>query len=88
MVMPSISKLQRLSHIQDQVGAWIKELQTAAEKGKCQSQKGGSETVFVKHEILWPQNYVLGGSTKSRLSCNSLSLSQWVVGFAKIIRDE
>ena len=47
MVMPSISKLQTLSHIQEQVDAQIKELQTAAEKGKCKSQRGGSQTVFV-----------------------------------------
>ena len=59
-----------------------------SQKGKCKSQHGGSETVFVKKEIPWPQNYILGGSTKSRVSYDNLSISQWVSGFASIIRDK
>ena len=59
-----------------------------SQKGKCKSQCGGSETVFVKKEIPWPQNYILGGNLKSRVSYDNLSISQWVSGFATIIRDE
>ena len=47
-----------------------------------------SETVFVKCAVPWPQNVILGGSNKSRVSYDSLSISQWVSGFATIIRDE
>ena len=68
--------------------ARIRDLQTATEKGKLKSQRGGSETVFVKKEVPWPQNFILGGSNKSRLSYGSLSISQWVSDFATIIKDE
>ena len=68
--------------------ARIKELQTSQDKGKLKSQRGGTETVFVKKEVPWPQNYILGGTIKSRLSYDSLSIFQWVSGFAMIIRDE
>ena len=68
--------------------ARIKELQTSHDKGKLKSQRGGSKTVFIKKEVPWPQNYILGGATKSRVSYDSLSISQWVSGFAMIIRDE
>ena len=88
LILPTISSLQSSSRSQDQVEDRIKELQMISQKGKCKSQRGGSETVFVKKEIPWPQNYILGGSTKSRVSYDNLSISQWVSGFASIIRDE
>ena len=58
-----------------------------SQKGKCKSQRGGSETAFVKNEIPWPQNYILGGSSKCRVSYDNLSISQWDSGFVTIIRD-
>ena len=58
------------------------------EKGKFLSQRGGSETIWVKNEIAWPDNFVLSGNTKNRVTDDSLSLNQWVSGFATIIRDE
>ena len=42
----------------------------------------------MKKEVPWPQNYILGGTTKSRVNYDSLSISQWVSGFATIIKDE
>ena len=88
MVMPSLSSLKSSQAIQRQVDARIKQLQQTPEKGKFRSQRGGSDNVFVKHEVAWPQNHILGGSTKSRVQYDSLSISQWVSGFATIIRDE
>ena len=88
LVLPSTVNLQASSRIQSEVEARIKELQHISDKGKCKSQRGGGETVFVKHEVPWPQNIILGGSNKSRVSYDSLSMSQWVSGFTTIIRDE
>ena len=88
LVLPSMANLQASNRIQSEVDARIKELQQISDKGKCKSQGGGSETVFVKHEVPGPQNVILGGSNKSRVSYDSLSISQWVSGFATIICDE
>ena len=88
LILPMISSLRSSRRIQDEVDDRIKELQMLSHKGKCKSQRGGSETVFVKKEIPWPQNYILGGSSKNRVSYDNLSISQWVSGFASIIRDE
>ena len=88
LILPTISSLHSSRRIQDEVDDRIKELQMLSHKGKCKSQRGGSETVFVKKEIPWPQNYILGGSSKNRVSYDNLSISQWVSGFASIIRDE
>ena len=47
-----------------------------------------SETIWVKNEVAWPHNFVLSGSAKTRVTYDNLSLSQWVSGFATIIKDE
>ena len=88
LILPSLHSLRTSREIQDQVDARIRDLQTAPEKGKLKSQRGGSETVYVKREIPWPQNFILGGSTRTRVSYDSLSIGQWVSGFATIIKDE
>ena len=44
--------------------------------------------VWVKRQVPWPQNFVLGGSNKSRISYDNLSWCQWVSGFAMIAREE
>ena len=36
----------------------------------------------------WPKNYVLGGSTKSRISYDELTMSQWVAGFCNIVKNK
>ena len=93
MVLPSLEGLRSSIEIQDQVDARIKDLQNSNDKGKLKSQRGGgggggTQTVFVKKEILWSQNYILGGTNKSRVTYDSLSISQWVSGFTTIIKDE
>ena len=88
LVLPSLDRLRSFREIQDQVDARIKELQTSQDKGKLKSQRGGTETVFVKREVPWLQNYTLRGTSKSRVSYDSLSISQWVSGFAMIIKHE
>ena len=88
LILPSLHSLRTSKDIQDQVDARIRDLLTAPEKGKLKSQRGGSETVFVKREVPLPQNFILGGSTRARVSYDSLSMGQWVSGFATIIKDE
>ena len=87
LLLPTLASLRQSRSIQEQVDSRIKELQ-GVEKGKFKSQRGGSETVWVKKEVAWPHNHVLGGSSKNRVSYDTLTVSQWVSGFATIIRDE
>ena len=51
---------------------------------KCifKSQRGGNETVWVK------QNHIFRGPDKSRISYDSLSIFQWVLGFCTIAKEE
>ena len=58
------------------------------EAGKSKSQRGGNEIVWVKRQVPWPQNFVLGGNNKSRISYDALNWCQWVSGFATIAREE
>ena len=51
LILPTINSLRSSRQIQDGVDDRIKELQMLSQKGKCKSQHGGSETVFVKKEI-------------------------------------
>ena len=60
-VLPSISTLKQSKQIQKQVDDRVKQLQAMNEQGKFKSQRGGNETVYVKKEVPWPHNYVLGG---------------------------
>ena len=87
LVLPSLTTLRQSRAIQQQVDTRIRELQ-GLDKGKFKSQRGGSETIWVKKEVPWPQNHVLGGSSKNRMNYDNLTMSQWVSGFVTIIRDE
>ena len=72
--------------MQEQVEDRIRELHNF--QGKYKSQRGGSEVVYCKSQVPWPQNYILGGNSKTRVSYDSLSMSQWVAGFSSIVREE
>ena len=81
--------MRQSSQLQAQVDRRLQELQAINLQGKFKSQCGGvNETVWCKREVPWPQNFILSGSNKSRTSYDSLSMSQWVSGFATIIREE
>ena len=86
-LLPALATLRQWRTIQDQVDTRIRELQ-GIEKDKFKSQRGGSETIWVKKEVAWPHNHVLGESLKNRVTYDNLTISQWVSGFATIIRDE
>ena len=88
LILPSIKSLQQSKRMQAQVDQRIQQLKDLNEQGKFKSQRGGKDTVWVKKEVPWPQNFILGGSNKNRVTYDALSMSQWVSGFAQIVREE
>ena len=89
LMLPSLSSLKSSRQLQSQVDQRLQELQAINMQGKFKSQRGGSnETVYCKREVPWPHNFILSGSSKSRISYDNLSMSQWVSGFGAIIREE
>ena len=55
---------------------------------KIKSKRGGVTEVLVTTKVSWPQDHVLGGPSKQRLSYDQLNLTQFVQGFAKNILQE
>ena len=64
VVVLSVAALQGASHIQAEVDQRIKHLTDLNESGKLKSQRDGNDTVFVKRQVPWPQNFVLGETIK------------------------
>ena len=87
-IIPSAHMLKGSKQIQEAVDQRLKELTTLNEKGTFKSQTGGQEQIFVKRQVPWPQNYVLSGTAKNRVSYDSLSIFQWVCALCNIIREE
>ena len=81
-LMPPLNFLKTNKQIQHQVDQRLQELSTLSEKGNFKSQRGGSDITYVSKQIAWPQNKVLAGSSKNRVSYDSLSIYQWVSGFS------
>ena len=55
---------------------------------KIKSKRDGATDVLVNKRMAWPQDHILGGPTKQRLSYDKLNLTQFVQGFAKNILEE
>ena len=87
-IIPSVHMLKGSKQIQDAVDQRLKELTILNEKGTFKSQRGGQEPIFVKCQVSWPQNYILSGTAKNRVSYDSLSVFQWVCGLCNIIREK
>ena len=51
LMLPSMDALRRSSTVQAEVDTRLKELNSLSDKGKFKSQRGGSETVWVKKEV-------------------------------------
>ena len=88
VVIPSTKFLKTSKSIQDAVDIRLQELAKLNEQGKFKSQRGNNDQVTVKQQIPWPQNYILAGTSKSRVTYDSLSSFQWMAGFSAIIREE
>ena len=58
------------------------------ETPKIKSKRGGTTEVLVNNRVSWPQDHILGGPNKQRVSYDQLSLTQFVQGFAKNILEE
>ena len=58
------------------------------EKGMFKTQRGGTEQISIKYQVPWPQNFVLAGTSKTRVSYDSLSIFQWVAGICTIMRED
>ena len=87
-VTPTTAFLKTSRGIQNAVDKRLQELATLNEQGTFRSQRGGHDQVTVKHKIPWPQNHILAGASKSRVTYDSLSTFQWVSRFCAIIKDE
>ena len=87
-IIPSAHMLKRSKQIQEAVDQRLKELITLNDKGTFKSQRGGQEQIFVKLQVPWPQNYILSGTAKNRVSYDSLSIFQRVCGLCNIIIEE
>ena len=57
-------------------------------KSKQKSLRGGSVEVIVPNRIKWPHEYVLSGSQKERVSYDQLSITKWMTGFCRIMKEE
>ena len=90
--IPTLNKIRQSVKIQRQVDKRIRELEKQSEVagtlGKIKSKRGGSVEVLVKHKVSWPHEAILGGATRSRLSYDQLTMSQWVQGFCKNMLEE
>ena len=74
--------------IQNKVDERLKQLQDASisKSGisdKFKSKRGGNIDCMVKHKVAWPQDSVLGGQSRQRVTYDQWGLTQWVQGFAK-----
>ena len=80
--------------IQRKVDARLRELEVINETSgmhlstKLKSKRGGPVDVYLKHKVAWPHEAILGGTNRSRVTYDQLTLSQWVQGFCKNILDE
>ena len=88
--VPNLAELRQNAQIQTQVQQRLKELEQLVTPGidsKIKSQRGGVD-VFIKNRVRWPHEHVLSGSTKERVSYDQLTVTQWVSGFCRTIREE
>ena len=67
-VIPSLDFLRASDTIQARVDDRIKERQGMHPQGKFKSQRGASDTYWCKREVPWPQNHILSGTSKSRVT--------------------
>ena len=64
VVIPTLATIQGSQHIQTEVDKLLRQLVDLNKSGKSKSQRGGNEIVWVKRQVTWPQNFVLGAVIK------------------------
>ena len=88
--IPHLQELRQDIYIQTQVEKRLKDLADSVKSGNCKqnSLRGGPVEVIVPNRIKWPHEYVLSGSQKERVSYDQLSVTQWMAGFCRIMKEE
>ena len=89
--LPTLQSVKEDALIQLKVEQRLQELTELAKTGtssKLKSQRGGNVEVMVKTRVKWPHEYILSGLTKERVSYDQLSVTQWVAGFGRTMREE
>ena len=87
--LPDLNALRQNLLIEAQVDKQLKELAEIEKTGtKQQSLRGGPVEILVPNRVKWPHEYILSGSHKERISYDHLSITQWVAGFCRIMREE
>ena len=87
--IPDLNALRQDMSVQALVQQRLQQLTETDKTGtKTKSLHGGSVEVLVPNCIKWPHEYVLSGSSKERVSYDQLSITQWVAGFCRIMREE
>ena len=89
--LPTFDSLKEDAVIQSKVEQRLQELSELAKTGtiqKLKSQRGGQVEVMVKNRVKWPHEYILSGLNKERVSYDQLSVTQWVAGFGRTMREE
>ena len=91
-IVPSLTVLKISSDIQKQVDKRLRQLQEASasssDKNDFKSKRGGNIDCVVKNKVAWPQDTILGGHNRQRVTYDQLNLTQWIQGFAQNILDE
>ena len=65
IVVTSLNSLQTSKRIQAEVDERLRHLaHLSTEQGKLKSQREGSENIYIKKQIPWPQNHILGGQSR------------------------
>ena len=86
--IPDLNTLRQDALIQLKVEQRLKEIQDTDKPGKIKSLRGGSIEIMVKIKVKWPNEYILSGLSKERISYDQLSVVQWVTGFCSIMKEE
>ena len=94
--LPSLSSIRKSAVVQKQVDSWIRQLEKTNQSpgtdtgGKIKSKGGGGgpTEVIVKNRMAWPQDAILGGVNRTRVTYDQLSMSQWVHGFCRNVLEE
>ena len=76
--------------MQIQVEKCLQELASLNKAGtKVKSLRGvGAVEVLVPNHVKWSHEYILSGNSKERISYDQLSVTQWVAGFGRIMKEE
>ena len=87
--IPDLNALRQDMSVQALVEQRLRQLADTEQKGtKIKSLHGGSVEVLVPNRVKWPHEFVLSGSSKERVSYDQLSITQWVAGFCRIMKEE